>query len=255
MTKDSHDRNVQQNFGPRAGAYVESAVHATGADLARLGELARNAGARHGIDLGCGGGHVSYAIAPHLETVTAVDLSNDMLAAVTEAAKARGLANITTLQSPVEHLPCNDGLFDFLACRFTAHHWHDAEAGLRQARRVLKSGSQAVFIDVVSPQLPLANTHLQAIELLRDTSHVRNYTIAEWTEMLGRTGFAIEAFHTSRLRMEFKVWTDRMNTPESLRAAIRQLQQSAASDVRTHFEIEDDGSFMLDVAMFETRRV
>lgn len=255
MTKDSHDRNVQQNFGPRAEAYVESAVHATGADLVRLGELARKAGARHGIDLGCGGGHVSYAIAPYLETVTAVDLSADMLTAVMEAAKDRGLTNIATLQSPVEQLPSGSGQFDFLACRFTAHHWHDAEAGLRQAYRVLTSGSKAVFIDVVSPQLPLANTHLQAVELLRDTSHVRNYTIAEWSAMLGRAGFATEACQTSRLRMDFKVWTDRMNTPESLRAAIRLLQQGAAADVSTYFEIEADGSFMLDVAFFETRRI
>ena len=38
--KSAHDSNVTSQFGPRAKAYVESAVHAQGADLARLAEVA-----------------------------------------------------------------------------------------------------------------------------------------------------------------------------------------------------------------------
>ena len=74
-----------------------------------------------------------------------------------------------------------DGAFDFLACRYSAHHWRDLDAGLRQARRVLRPNAAAVFIDAVSPGAPLLDTHLQAVELLRDTSHVRDYSVAEWT--------------------------------------------------------------------------
>ncbi|MVA55451.1 class I SAM-dependent methyltransferase [Agrobacterium vitis] len=252
---ENHDHHVQQNFGPRASAYVESAVHASGADLTRLGDIARTAAASHGVDLGCGGGHVAYAIAPYMKTVTAIDLSADMLAAVSQTATERDLTNIATLRASAEHLPCEDGQFDFLACRFSAHHWHDVHAGLRQAQRVLKPGAPAIFIDVVSPPSPLLNTHLQAVELLRDTSHVRNYMLSEWTQMLGQAGFAITTCQTSRLRMDFKVWTDRMKTPDAMRAAIRLLQQDAATETKAHFEIESDGSFMLDVALFETHRI
>ncbi len=71
-------------------------------------------------------------------------------------------------------------MFDFLACRFSAHHWRGFETGLREARRVLVGGSTAVFIDAVATGSAPMDTHLQAIELLRDTSHVRNYRAAEW---------------------------------------------------------------------------
>ncbi len=248
----NHDRQVQANFGPRANAYVESRVHAQGEDLNRLAGLAQHVSPRRAIDLGAGGGHVSYTMAPYAGAVTAVDLSANMLAAIDETSVAKGLANITTQQASVEHLPFADDSFDFLACRYSAHHWHDVNAGLREARRVLPKGAKAVFIDVTAAASPLLNTHLQAIELLRDTSHVRNYTVAEWSDMLGRAGFAIEALHPHRLRMEFKSWVARIGTPEPLCTAILMLQEKASPEVKAHFAIEPDGSFMLDMVMFET---
>ena len=43
-----------------------------------------------------------------------------------------------------------------------------------------------------------------------------------------------------------------MATPGPLAAAIRMVQDAAPQEVRSHFAIEPDGSFMLDMAMFET---
>lgn len=97
----------------------------------------------------------------------------------------------------------------------------------------------------------LETTHLQAIELLRDTSHVRDYAASEWIAALGRTGFALAGLQTWRLRMHFPVWTARMRTPEENVRAIRTLQAAASGETRTHFAIEDDGSFLLDVLMLE----
>lgn len=249
---EAHDAQVQSQFGARASAYVTSAVHAGGEDLAALTEMAAHAKPGHAIDLGCGGGHVSYAMAAHSGQVTSVDLSADMLAAVARTAAERGLGNIETVEASVEALPFEEGHFDFLGCRYTAHHWHDVNAGLREGRRVLKAGSPALFIDVIAPAHPLLDTHLQVVELLRDTSHVRDYSLQEWIAMLGNAGFGIQKVRTFRVRMEFETWTRRMATPTDLVQTIRRLQVLAASEVKQHFEIEPDGSFMLDMAMFET---
>ena len=35
------------------------------------------------------------------------------------------------------------------------------------------------------------DTFLQTIELLRDPSHVRDYRISEWRDMLAAAGFAV----------------------------------------------------------------
>lgn len=248
----AHDNNVTNQFGPRAKAYVESAVHSQGEDLIRLSEIARAEKPQHAVDLGCGGGHVAYAMAPHAGKVTATDLSSDMLAAVGAAAATKGFDNVVTQQASAENQPFADASFDMLGCRYSAHHWQDVDAGLREARRVLKRGATAAFIDVYAPGRPLLDTHLQAVELLRDTSHVRNYSIAEWTEKLARARFAVSALRTWRVRMDFPVWIARMATPANLADAIRTLQFAAPAEVRDHFAIEPDGSFMLDMVMLET---
>ena len=42
-------------------------------------------------DLGCGGGHVSYNVAPHADLVFAYDLSHEMLHTVSKTASQRKL--------------------------------------------------------------------------------------------------------------------------------------------------------------------
>ena len=249
MAKDQ-DALTAAQFGAHAQAYVQSAVHAGGADLAALTALAAKAAPARALDLGTGGGHVVYALAGAAGAVTAVDLSADMLAAAAAEAERRGLRNVETVQASAETLPFPEARFDFLASRFSAHHWRDAPAGLRQARRVLRKGAPAVFIDIVSPGAAALDTHLQAVELLRDVSHVRDYSVAEWRAMLRDAGFAVEGCETWRLRMDFAVWTARIGTPAPLAEAIRLLQRKAAAEIRDHFEIEDDGSFQLEAAMF-----
>ncbi len=249
----SHDQVVEGQFGPRATAYVESAVHARGPDLEALEAILRAARPRRLLDLGTGGGHAAYLAAGYATSVHAADLSSEMLAAVSATAQARGLDNIETVQAAAETLPFDDGAFDFLTCRYSAHHWQDFDAGLRQARRVLSDGSTAVFIDACSPGPALLDTHLQAIELLRDRSHVRDYAITEWTAALSRARFSLENLRHWRIRMDFPVWTARMQTPADNVQVLQALQSTAADETRRHFAIEPDGSFLLDVAMFEAR--
>jgi SAM-dependent methyltransferase len=215
------------SYGPRAADYVTSAVHAQGPDLDHIETLLAGHGGASVLDLGCGGGHVSYRAAPHVARVVAVDVTPAMLAQVQKTAAARGIANIETQQAPAESLPFAAATFDFVLCRFTAHHWHDLDAGLREARRVLKPGGTAVFIDTVAPASPVLDTHLQTIELLRDASHVRNYTVPEWTAALARAGFTLRSFTQRRLALDFASWTARSRTPPTLAAAIRELQRAA----------------------------
>lgn len=249
MSRSQHDL-VDNQFGPQADAYVASPVHATGADLDRIRALAAASRPVRALDLGTGGGHVAYALAPHAGTVVACDLSPDMIAAVEREAARRSLANVTGRVAPAERLPFSDGEFDLVASRFSAHHWADMACGLRETRRVLKGGGTAVFVDVVAPSVAALDTHLQAVELLRDPSHVRDYRPSEWVATLEGAGFRINEVRTWRLRMEFAAWTARIDTPVASAAAIRSLQTSAAATTATYFAIEPDGSFELDVAWF-----
>jgi ubiquinone/menaquinone biosynthesis C-methylase UbiE len=247
----SHNKLIEAQFGSKAQAYVASAVHASGADLDSIGERAREVRPARALDLGAGGGHVSYRLSDSCGDVIACDLSSAMLDAVQGEAAERGLTNIRTVAGAAERLPFDDDSFGLVVSRFSAHHWRDIEQGLREVRRVLAPGAPAIFVDVAAPDLRAADTHLQAIELLRDPSHVRDYSRREWLAMLGQAGFSISSVSADRLRMSFVSWSERMSVPRALAAAIRNVQRLASQEVAEHFAIEPDGSFTLDTLTVE----
>jgi SAM-dependent methyltransferase len=250
----SHEALVGRQFGTRAAAYLSSAVHAQGADLEALAALVEEESEACVLDLGCGAGHVSFAVAPRAKSVVAYDLSADMLDVVARAAADRGFDNISTRQGVAEHLPFPDASFDRVLSRYSAHHWRDFEAGLREAARVLKPGGIAGFVDAVSPGAPLLDTYLQAIELLRDLSHVRDYSRAEWEAALVRAGLTPGAVSAHHIRLDFAVWVERMKTPKPQADAIRAIQAAMSESVVRHFEIGPDGSFTLDVVLFQASK-
>lgn len=242
---------VSKQFSPRAAAYVQSAVHASGEDLQALSAFAGQHSFGRALDLGCGGGHVSFALAEHVGEIVAYDLSAEMLDAVAREAGLRGIGNLKTQQGTVERLPFADESFDFVATRYSAHHWQDVRAALVEARRVLKKGAPAMFMDAFAPDNPLLDTFIQTIEMLRDPSHVRDYALAEWADMLRAAGFEPKPAIARKIRLDFASWIARMQTKPLYAEAIRALQADMAQEVAQYFAIEADGSFMLDSMSIE----
>ncbi|MFB4250582.1 class I SAM-dependent methyltransferase [Pseudomonas idahonensis] len=254
MTSNAHSQVVQKQFGEQASAYLSSAVHAQGAEFALLQAEVAGRGAARVLDLGCGAGHVSFHVAPLVKEVVAYDLSQQMLDVVSGAAQERNLHNVCTVKGAAERLPFADSEFDFVFSRYSAHHWSDLGLALREVRRVLKPGGVAAFIDVLSPGSPLLDTYLQSVEVLRDTSHVRDYSAGEWLRQVSEAGLHTRSTARQRLRLEYNSWVERMRTPQVLRAAIRELQQAMGNEVREYFEIEADGSFSTDVLVLWAER-
>ncbi|RKP44865.1 class I SAM-dependent methyltransferase [Trinickia fusca] len=246
-----HHEQVADAFGSTAAAYLTSPTHATGADLATLADEIASTLDAVVLDLGCGAGHASFAVAPRARAVVAYDIAPPMLATVAAAAHERGLANITTQQGPAEVLPFENASFDWVISRMSAHHWHDVPRALAEVRRVLKPGGRVLFIDVAGADHPLLDTHLQAVEVLRDGSHIRDYRADEWLALFAGAGFTARIRERWRLHIGFDQWVARMRTPEPRVAAIRSLWAQAPDEVRSYFGVESDSSFMLDILMVQ----
>ncbi|WP_147194116.1 class I SAM-dependent methyltransferase [Pantoea sp. MBD-2R] len=248
--KNSHEDLVEKQFGDRAGAYLQSHVHAQGADLVRLSEWLYDSKDATVLDIGCGAGHVSFTVAGQVAEVTAYDLSEKMLKVVGETAQARGLHNVMTRQGPAENLPFEAGRFDVAISRYSAHHWHDVGLALREIKRVLKPGGKFILMDIAAPGHPVLDIWLQTVEMLRDPSHVKNYSQGEWLRMVNESGMMVKTLVADRLDLDFTAWVERMKTPDALARAIRLLQQQVSDKVRAHYTMQDDGSFSTDTIMF-----
>ncbi|MDR0480592.1 MAG: methyltransferase domain-containing protein [Gallionellaceae bacterium] len=235
-------------FGAVAPAYLTSAVHAQGADLQRLTELMRRAPHLAALDLGCGAGHAAYALAQGGAEVTAYDVSPEMLGVVEAEALRRGLDKVRVRQGAAENLPFQDASFDFVVTRLSAHHWSNVPAAMNEIARVLKPGGSLIIIDVIAPEIPLFDTVLQTVEILRDASHVRDYRISDWRAMCGAAGFQEPACDTWRIPMEFTSWIARMRTSPLRADAIRDVFAQSPHEVREYFKVRPNGDFEIDVA-------
>jgi ubiquinone/menaquinone biosynthesis C-methylase UbiE len=249
----NHTSKVGQQFGAVAEAYLSSRVHSKGADLEAVVEKLKQRPLGRVLDLGCGAGHLSFATAPFAEAVVAYDLAPEMIEIVRREARTRGHENLSVQEGQAEVLPFGDRSFDWVVTRYSAHHWNDVRRALREVRRVLKSEGELIIIDVCSPENPLLDTHLQTLELLRDGSHVRNYSLSNWNWMLVESGFEMGNCFTWKLPLDFKAWVERMKTPAVFVEAILQLMRNAPLEVRNHFQIAEDGSFAIDSAFIEAR--
>ena len=72
-----------------------------------------------------------------------------------------------------ESLPFAGGSFDVVACRTAAHHFADVRLAVEEMARV--SGDRVLLVDTT-----FMGDDAEEAETLRDPSHVRNYTEAEW---------------------------------------------------------------------------
>jgi ubiquinone/menaquinone biosynthesis C-methylase UbiE len=192
---------------------------------AALGEAARG----RLLDVACGPGVVTAALAPAAASVVAFDATEQMLEKARSRCAKAGLGNVDFKQGDAESLPFADGQFDGVVTRLAVHHFADPQRAIGEMFRVLRRGGTAVVVDIVSSEDP-AETNLQnAIERLRDPSHVRMLPAAELDAAVRRAGFEDVESATWDKDREFEEWMGIVNDPtraEPLRTVVRALAEA-----------------------------
>lgn len=249
--------SIRQQFGAAAANYAVSGVHSGGANLDAMLERAAPNGKERVLDVGCGAGHTAIAFAPHVAEVVALDMTSEMLEETSRLAKRRGLANVVVRSGFAEELPFPDGSFEIVTSRFCAHHYADPARATREAARVLCKGGRYLLVDAVALEEPVQDTYLNAIEVLRDPSHVRDASVSQWLAMFEAANLSAEKVAGWKLRQEFEPWLLRIATARSLVEGIRSLMDCAPREVREVLELSEATGydFTMPVALIEGVRV
>ncbi len=172
-------------WSERAALYVESDAHRAGDDLEQL--VAWAAGARTALDVATGGGHVARRLREEGIEVVTTDRAPGMRPDVI---------------CPAEHLPFADASFDVVACRTAAHHFADAAAAVREMARV--SAGRVLVVDTLH-----MGAEVEEAERLRDPSHVRTYTEAEWRALLAGAGLDVTDVRLFAHSFDLEAWLRR----------------------------------------------
>jgi SAM-dependent methyltransferase len=195
-------------WSERAQLYKESAAHKEGPDLDLLVEWVQESGATTALDVATGGGHVARRLREiGVEVVT------------TDAAPGMQPDVITR----AEHLPFAEGCFDAVVSRVAHHHFDEPQAALDEMARV--SGDLVVVVD----NLFMSDAAEEA-DRLRDPSHVRNYTDAQWRSMFEAAGLEVEAVEHFDKPIEFQPWLDRVGCTGEDATRVRDLLADRIED-------------------------
>lgn len=243
MTEQAKVR-VRAQYAASGDAYVVSAGHAGGDDLARLVELAAPRSSDRTLDVATGGGHVARALAPLVAHVVASDLTPEMLGAAERFLAGEGITNISYQQADAEALPFPDVSFDLVTCRIAPHHFPDPARFVREVARVLRPGGRFALLDSTVPVGDVGDLY-NRFEQMRDPSHVRSLPVAEWLALLAAAGLNVAAVESFAKRHDFAGWAARARVPKIDLPALAKLLLDAGSVVAEQFRIERDGGTLL----------
>lgn len=186
-------------WSERAELYRTSDAHRDGPDLDLLVEWA--AGARTALDVATGGGHVARRLREAGIEVVSCDPAPGMQPDVVCRA---------------EHLPFADGSFDVVATRVAAHHYDGVEQAVAEMARV--AAGTVLIVDNL-----FMGDDVEEAEKLRDPSHVRNYSEADWRAFAERAGLKVEDVQSFEKPIELQPWLDRCGCVGDDAARVRVL--------------------------------
>jgi SAM-dependent methyltransferase len=234
----STQRSAVEQFGPSAAEYATGSYHSAGPDLQPMLAASEIRGHERVLDIGCGPGHTAMLFATRAKEVVALDPTQAMLDQATELAKQRGLSNMGVELASAEAIPFPDDAFDLVTSRQSAHHYPDVRAALREVARVLRPGGRFVLVDTFAPEEQDADEFLNQIELLRDSSHIRDYRVSEWREMFAEVGLGLRDLQHWDIPLDFDEWVQRSRTPEPEVSELRHCFANATPDVSRRLHVE-----------------
>jgi SAM-dependent methyltransferase len=195
-------------WSDRADAYRTSPIHSEGEDLDLVVEWCEPGPGVTVLDVATGGGHVARRLREAGASVVTVDPAPGMKADTTATA---------------ENLPFADASFDAVACRVAAHHFADVLSAVKEMARVAKS--RVVICDNT-----FVSEASEEADRVRDPSHVRNYSQAEWHSFFELAGLEVADEQFMHRPLEIQPWLDRTQTPPADQERVRDLLGDRVKD-------------------------
>ena len=184
----SHTEIVVDQFTRQATPFANAAAMRD-EDALRLLVTFSGAGADDTVlDVACGPGLVVGAFAKVVRHASGIDLTPAMIDKAREHAAALALRNVDWHVGNVAALPFADRSFSLVVSRFAFHHFVDPPGVLREMVRVCARGGRVVVADVAASDDPKRADAFNRMERLRDPSHTRALTLAEWRRLFADAG-------------------------------------------------------------------
>lgn len=199
----THHQNVLQQFTQQAAVFAASPEMNNEEALRLLVTLSGAGRDDTVLDVACGPGLVVSAFAPAVKYAIGIDLVPAMIEKARALATEKQLTNVSWQVGDVLPLPFPDASFSIVTSRYAFHHLENPRGVLREMKRVCAPAGCVVLCDVTASADPKRAEAYNAMEKLRDPSHVRALGLLEMQALFGDAGLLDrrETFY----RLEFEL--------------------------------------------------
>ena len=221
----SHSRTVRDEFTRQAESFAASPALRAAPITDRIVAALAEAPVERVVDLACGPGVMIPSLARVAGRVVGLDLTRGALGVARRGAGATA----GFVQGFVERSPFATGSFDAAVLRLALHHMTDAGAVLGEARRLLRPGGRLVVLDVVGSEDPGVAALHEAIERLRDPSHVTFPRSGPLRRAITEAGFGEPREERFDLARSFEEWARIIAEPvrmDALETVMRHLART-----------------------------
>jgi len=183
---EDHRHEIVEQFTAQAEGYAHAASIRAESALELLVGFAGAGAEDRVLDVACGPGLVTCAFARVAREATGIDITPAMIEQAQEHAAESGVTNVRWRLGAVPPLPWPADSFEIVVSRYAFHHFDDPLAVLREMVRVCAPGGRVVVCDLAP--VPDRVEAFNAMDSLRDTSHVRALTLDELRALFREAG-------------------------------------------------------------------
>ena len=239
---NKHNKLIREEFARQVDSMPMSPIFTSSDILDRIKSAARLTSSSRVLDLGCGPGVVTETLAADAGEIIAFDIAPEMIYHAFQRCEEAHLANVGFVVGHAERLPFHESSFDIVVTRLTFHHFPDPRAAISEMSRVIRSDGSIIIADVVSSEVPEEAKLHNALEVLRDPSHVKMISCTGLKNLIRSAGLVIEAADCWIREREFGEWLQITNAPERSEPLYTIMQRLAKANVKAGINLRINGT-------------
>ena len=218
-----HEESIRSEFTRQSDSFARVAATGFGEILDLIVGFVPADQRASWLELACGPGAISRAIAPRVGRVQGVDLTPAMIEKAREEARAAAVGNVEFEVGDATALEFADASFDGAVTRLSLHHIPLAQRVLEEMARVVTPGGSVIVSDLLTDEDAEAQAWHQEIERLRDPSHWATPTRARLRAMGEAAGLGLESERLVPVELDYEDWLGRGSGGEAASALIDRL--------------------------------
>jgi SAM-dependent methyltransferase len=235
-----YEDSIREEFTHQSRSFGSSPAMTSAETLGALIDLVPEEGTAAWIDVACGPGVISRAMAPRVGSVLGVDLTPAMVEEARRRTVEEGLEKVSFSLGDVTALDLADDSFDGAITRLSLHHIPAPARVVAEMARVVRPGGWVLVSDIVADSDRDANAWREEIERLRDPSHWACHTAESLRAMGEAAGLVLDEEKLIPVEIDFDEWLRRGSGGEDAVDLVAQLLRDQPPAAESFRVVETD---------------